>query len=212
MNTTSQEILNKLSMIQKSGGSGEINNTFETQSNASYFFNEEEMQNYEENIQQKINDIWTSVQQKQDQLQNDFQTELEDIIEDCAGIKFEKMAEIKFMYKKCDESEFAARDAELAQVKQDMEELKNKRVAEAKAKMQESKNALQKEKSHKLKELKGTFNNERPGGGGSMIGESYSYMHEASPSPNKKSKSFLCQTPTNSSPESLMNAKKNKQL
>lgn len=97
------------------------------------------MQNYEENIQQKINDIWTYVQQQQDHLQNAFQAELEDIIEDCAGIKFERMAEIKFMYKKCEESEFAARDAELAQVKQDMEELKNKRVAEAKAKMMDGK-------------------------------------------------------------------------
>lgn len=126
-------------MIQKSGGSNEINNNFDTQSNASYFFNEEEMQNYEENIQQKINDIWTYVQQQQDHLQNAFQAELEDIIEDCAGIKFERMAEIKFMYKKCEESEFAARDAELAQVKQDMEELKNKRVAEAKAKMMDGK-------------------------------------------------------------------------
>lgn len=45
------------------------------------------------------------------------------------------MAEIKFMYKKCDESEFAARDAELAQVKLDMVDIKNKRVASAKEKM-----------------------------------------------------------------------------
>jgi hypothetical protein len=30
MNTTSQEILNKLSIIQKSGGSNEINNNFDT--------------------------------------------------------------------------------------------------------------------------------------------------------------------------------------
>lgn len=61
MNTTSQDILNKLSMVQKSGGSNEINNNFDSQSQASYFFNEDELANYEENIQQKINDIWTEI-------------------------------------------------------------------------------------------------------------------------------------------------------
>jgi hypothetical protein len=32
---------------------------------------------------------------------------LEKIIEEQAQIKFEKIAEVKFMYKKCDESKFA---------------------------------------------------------------------------------------------------------
>ena len=84
---------------------GMILDNFENQSNAtSFFFNEEELQNYEEHIQQRINDVWNSVQQKQENLQNEYQEEVESIIEETAQIKFEKMAEIKFLYKNCDPS------------------------------------------------------------------------------------------------------------
>jgi len=55
--------------------------------------------NHEENIQQKINDIWNETQQNVEKIQNDFQNELEEIIEECAQTKFEKMAEIKLMFK-----------------------------------------------------------------------------------------------------------------
>ena len=68
-------------------------------SSGSYFFDEAELEKYEENIQTKINEIWANIQSKQDDLQNDFQTELESIYEECASLKFEKIAEIKFMYK-----------------------------------------------------------------------------------------------------------------
>ena len=47
-------------------------------------------------------------------VQNKFQTQLEDIVEECAMIKFEKMAEIKMMYKNCEEGKFKDRDAEIA--------------------------------------------------------------------------------------------------
>jgi len=69
-------------------------------------------------------------------------------------LKFEKNAEIKFMYKNCDPSQFAERDAELAQVKTDMENLKNKKVGEAKERLQLLKEQLREEKQRKLKELK----------------------------------------------------------
>lgn len=53
-------------------------------------------------------------------------------------MKFEKIAEIKFMYKKEEDPEkLAERDNEIGQVKSDMEALKTKRVLEAKEKMQE---------------------------------------------------------------------------
>jgi hypothetical protein len=77
------------------------------------------MQNYEEHVQKRINEIWTKIQQKQEDLLNEFQNELEQIIEDCAMIKYEKMAIIKFTYKG-DE-----RDAEIEAVKKEMEELKD---------------------------------------------------------------------------------------
>jgi len=38
------------------------------------------------------------------------------------------MAEIKFTYKNCEESEFEQRDKDLAQVKKEMEEIKAKKV------------------------------------------------------------------------------------
>lgn len=79
---------------------------------------------------------------------------MENIIEECAELKFENNAEIKFMYKNCDESQFAARDSELAQVKTDMENLKNKKVGEAKERLQLLKEQLREEKQRQLKELK----------------------------------------------------------
>lgn len=57
-------------------------------------------------------------------------------------MKFEKIAEIKFMYKNCDESKVAEREAEIQQVKDDMESEKTKRVLEAKERMQELKKKL----------------------------------------------------------------------
>lgn len=47
-------------------------------------------------------------------VQNDFQNELEEIIEECAQIKFEKMAEIKLMFKNCPPEQISERDKELA--------------------------------------------------------------------------------------------------
>ena len=60
---------------------------------------------------------------------------MEDVIEECAQMKFEKLAEIKFMYKNCDESKFEERDKEIAEVKEEMEKEKQKKVKEAKAAM-----------------------------------------------------------------------------
>lgn len=69
-------------------------------------------------------------------------------------MKFEKNAEIKFMYKNCDASQHADRDAELAQVKIDMENYKNTKVGEAKERLKVLKDKLRDEKQIKLKELK----------------------------------------------------------
>lgn len=96
------------------------------------------------------------------------------------------------MYKNCDPSQFAERDAELAQVKTDMENLKNKKVGEAKERLQLLKEQLREEKQRKLKELKQNIHAQRPRGGGSMIGESYEYMN-TTPSPTKGvSQTFIC--------------------
>ena len=43
-------------------------------------------------------------------------------------LKFEKIAEIKYIFKNCDDSRVKERDSEMAQVKTDMEELKTERV------------------------------------------------------------------------------------
>lgn len=82
------------------------------------------------------------MQQKQEQLQNDHQTEVESIIEECAQIKFEKMAEIKFMYKNCEADKIKQRDGELQAVKNEMEELKAERIQTAKLSLQAGKRKL----------------------------------------------------------------------
>lgn len=41
---------------------------FDLQSTNSHIFNEEELQQYEAHIQERINDVWTNIQKKQDQI------------------------------------------------------------------------------------------------------------------------------------------------
>jgi len=56
MNQSNYDLIKKL---QNNGGQNQGGNEkMETGSNLSYFFNEEEMANYEENIQEKINEVW----------------------------------------------------------------------------------------------------------------------------------------------------------
>ena len=43
--------------------------------------------------------MWATIEQKQDTLQKDYQTKLEQIYEDVTQIKFEKIAEVKLAYK-----------------------------------------------------------------------------------------------------------------
>lgn len=70
LNTSQLELIRKLH--EKAVGSAQKPDNYDTQSNASYFFNEEELANHEEHIQQKINEIWNETQQQVDNLQNDF--------------------------------------------------------------------------------------------------------------------------------------------
>ena len=67
---------------------------------------------------------------------------MEEIIEECAGIKYEKMSDIKLLYKNCSEEQIPSKERELAQVKIDMEELKKKKVEEAKEVLQGKLKAL----------------------------------------------------------------------
>jgi hypothetical protein len=66
MNTTQLDLIRKLH--QTAVGNPQKVDNFDTQSNASYFFNEEELANHEEHIQQKINDIWNETQVKQEKV------------------------------------------------------------------------------------------------------------------------------------------------
>jgi len=62
--------------------------------------------------------------------------------------KYEKLAEIKIMYKKeTDPEKLAERDAEINLVKSDMESLKAQKVLAAKEKMKTLKKAVNEEKS-----------------------------------------------------------------
>lgn len=121
-NTTAQDTsqnISQLDLIRKLHSTAMHVNTAkggafdDTQSNASYVFNEEDLQNYEEHIQEKINEVWQENQREQEQVQNDYQQELETIIEECAQIKYEKMAEIKIMFKNCGPERGDERDKEL---------------------------------------------------------------------------------------------------
>lgn len=53
---------------------------------------------------------------------------MEQIIEDCAMMKFEKLAEIKFMFKNCDPEKEKDRDEELEKVKSETELIKKQKT------------------------------------------------------------------------------------
>lgn len=95
-------------------------------------------------------------------------------------MKFEKMAEIKFMYKKFndDPEKQRERDQEIENVKQEMEEIKQMKVNKAKERMEEKKRKLQAEKQRQLRQVKQEIKLERPGGtGNSVLGdEHFDYM------------------------------------
>ena len=79
---------------------------FDIQSKSSaYFLNDDELQEFEEKFQQRIQEVWTTIEQKQDTLQKDYQTKLEQIYEDVTQIKFEKIAEVKLAYKDIDKEQ-----------------------------------------------------------------------------------------------------------
>jgi hypothetical protein len=73
-------------------------------------------------------------------------------------MKFEKIAELKVMYKnESDPEKLAERDKEIDQIKSDMEALKTKQVLEAKEKMQNEKKKVNEEKTHLLENAKNRF-------------------------------------------------------
>lgn len=147
MNTTQFSLVNRLHNSHERMKK-QIPDNFDQQSSTSYLFNEDELAKYEEDIQVRINEIWTETQVKTELIQNEYQNNLEQIIEDQTSMKFERMAEIKFMYKKFqdDPEKMKERDQELEGVKQEMELLKQKKIKEAKLKMEERKKYLQVDK------------------------------------------------------------------
>lgn len=71
-------------------------------------------------MEEKIKDLWSSMEQQNKDIQIEYQKELERIIEENAEAKFEQLAEIKVMYKKTDPSDtekLKERDDEIKKVK-----------------------------------------------------------------------------------------------
>lgn len=63
LNMTQMELIRKLHNAQMNNNM--VNDNFDVQSSTtSYVFNDDEMEKYEEHIQQKINDIWHEIQNK----------------------------------------------------------------------------------------------------------------------------------------------------
>jgi CHASE3 domain sensor protein len=82
---------------------------FDMQSKSSaYFVNEDELADYEEKMQNMVQEKWSSIEKKHEQYQKEYQKLVEQIMEDIAEQKFEEMAEIKAVMKKIDPSETEA--------------------------------------------------------------------------------------------------------
>lgn len=101
---------------------------------SAYFINEEDMQEYEEKVQAKIQQIWTQIEQKTEKLQKDYQNQRDAIIDEVAELKYEKIAEIKAEFKgvdSSDEEKMAEKDAKLKQIQDEMDKLKQEKLGEA---------------------------------------------------------------------------------
>ena len=78
-------------------------------------------------MEEKIKDLWSSMEQQNKDIQIQYQKDLERIIEENAESKYEQLAEIKIMYKKTDPSDtekLKERDDEIKKVKYEMDLLK----------------------------------------------------------------------------------------
>lgn len=132
---------------------------FDIQSKSSaYFLNDDELQEFEEKFQQRIQEVWATIEQKQDTLQKDYQTKLEQIYEDVTQIKFEKIAEVKLAYKDVDREQDKAKveemEQEIQKIKDETEVLKQQKITEAQAELETKKKAIQKEKAQMLSKIK----------------------------------------------------------
>jgi hypothetical protein len=90
-------------------------------------------------MEQRIQDVWGSIEKQTVEIQKDYQNELETIIDEVAELKYEKLAEIKAMYKKFDPSDaekMQEKQDEIDTIKSEMEVLKLTRIDEAKKKME----------------------------------------------------------------------------
>ena len=61
------------------------------------------MEEIERQLQDKIQEVYTNFEEKQDKLQKTYQDKLEQILEDVTQMKFEKMAEVKVAFKNMDQ-------------------------------------------------------------------------------------------------------------
>ena len=61
------------------------------------------MEEIERQLQDKIQEVYTNFEGKQDKLQKTYQDKLEQILEDVTQMKFEKMAEVKVAFKNMDQ-------------------------------------------------------------------------------------------------------------
>ena len=111
-------------------------------------------------MEQRIQDVWGSIEKQTVEIQKDYQNELETIIDEVAELKYEKLAEIKVMYKKFDPSDaekMQEKQDEIDTIKSEMEVLKLTRIDEAKKKMEFQKKSINNEKENFFKTMKGSM-------------------------------------------------------
>ena len=107
--------------------------------------NEDERAEYEEKIQARIGEVWSKVEAKQEVLQKNYQDQLENIIDEVAQTKYEKLHELKMDYKNMaqdDEEMKQEMESKKAALLQEMEELKQTKIKEAKDELEAKKKEI----------------------------------------------------------------------
>ena len=103
--------------------------------------------------------MWASIEQRQEEIQKEYQIKLEEIIEEVAQLKFEQLAEIKVMYKKADPNDaelMKQKEQEIADVKANADKLKEDKMKEAQKELEQKKALLADEKAAFFKSINGS--------------------------------------------------------
>jgi hypothetical protein len=112
--------------------------------------NEDEMAEYEERIQARVQEKWAEIEKKMEKFQKEYEHELEQIVEENCMMLFQEQNELKKQ-----ETDPDTLKRNLDELRLKMNTLKSQKLEEAKKKLEANKEMLNQEKKDFFKTIKG---------------------------------------------------------